>query len=427
MSSLKLEWTTSRRKVTDLIPHDKNPRKMSTGQMEQLKKSLEKFNIVEIPAIDTDNKIIAGHQRLKALQILGRGNEEIDVRVPNRKLTKEEYDQYLIASNAVTGDWDYSLLKDFDLDMLSNTGFDSDELANIWDDNTEVKEETFDEKEELAKIKEATTKVGDLIELGEHRLICGDSTDGKTIKRLCGEHKVSMIYSDPPYNINLDYNKGLGGQQEYGADVTDNRSEVEYIDFLRRTMSAALSATHPDCHVFYWNTEQHIWIVQTLFKELGIRNKRVCLWVKNCQNPTPQVAFSKVYEPCIYGTIGSPYLSKKEQGLNEILNSEVSTGNDVLDELTNIWTMKRLSSVEYSHATSKPPELHKKAILRCTKPGDIILDSFGGSGSTLVAGHQLKRKVFLVEKEPVFCDLIIRRFEKLTGVKAKITNLYEKA
>ena len=227
-----------------------------------------------------------------------------------------------------------------------------------------------------------------------------------------------MIYSDPIYNISLDYNKGLGGRQNYGANVEDTRSEDEYIEFLRNNISSALSVANPDCHVFYWNTEQHIWILQTLYKEFGIRNKRVCLWVKNGSNPTPQVAFGKCYEPCVYGTLGSPYLSSKQQGLTEVLNHDIRSGNDSLDDI-NLWTCRRLSSKDYQHATSKPPELHHKAILRCTKPNDIVLDTFGGSGSTLVGCEQLKRRAYLVELEPVFCDLIIARFEKMTGIKAK--------
>jgi len=420
-----LVWLTVIRKVNDLIPYSKNPRKISKEQMENLKKSLKKFGLAEIPCIDTDNKIIAGHQRIKALQLLGQGEEMIDVRIPNRKLTQEEYDQYLITSNAVTGEWDFELLKDFDLDLLTDIGFDANLLTNIWDDDVSLKDENFDVEKELSKIKTPKTKPGDIIELGSHKLICGDSTNPETLKILFGKEKASMIYSDSVYNINLDYNKGLGGKQNYGGEVIDKRTDEEYKEFLRQSLVAALTVTKPDCHVFYWNTEQQIWIVQTLYRELGISNKRVCLWVKNGHNPTPQVAFNKCYEPCIYGTIGSPYLSKKEQGLTEIFNKDITTGNDSLDEI-NIWTAKRVSSKEYSHATTKPVELHEKAIRRCTKPGDIILDSFGGSGSTLIAGEQLKRKVYLIELEPVFCDLIIKRYEKLTGKKARLINQDEK-
>ena len=413
-----LTWTTVRRKVDDLIPYEKNPRTLSKEQESSLKKSLLQFNLVEIPAIDTNNKIIAGHQRLKVMQLLGRGSEEIDVRIPNRSLTKDEYEKYLLTSNAVTGSWDYDLLKDFDPNLLTDIGFDENILSDIWDKNIETGIEEFDEKKELEKITEPKTRLGDLIVLGNHRVICGDSNDSQVIEKLFGEEKTSMIYSDPIYNISLDYNKGLGGKQNYGANVEDNRSEDEYVEFLRNNISSALSVANPNCHVFYWNTEQHIWILQTLYKEFGIKNKRVCLWVKNGSNPTPQVAFGKCYEPCTYGTLGSPYLSPKQQGLTEVLNHDIRSGNDSLDDI-NLWTCRRLSSKDYQHATSKPPELHHKAILRCTKPNDIVLDTFGGSGSTLIGCEQLKRRAYLVELEPVFCDLIIARFEKMTGIKAK--------
>ncbi len=118
MKNSKLVWHTEKRKIDDLLPYSKNPRTISEKQMSDLKKSLKKFNLVEIPAIDTDGKIIAGHQRVKGLQLLGRGKEEIEVRVPNRKLTQEEYDRYLITSNAVTGDWDFEKLKSFDFDLI---------------------------------------------------------------------------------------------------------------------------------------------------------------------------------------------------------------------------------------------------------------------------------------------------------------------
>lgn len=363
--NVPLVWYTQKRIINNLVPYDKNPRKLSNDQENRLKNSLEKFNLVEIPAIDEDNKIIAGHQRLKVLQILGRGDEEIDVRVPNRKLTKKEYEEYLISSNAISGDWDFELLKEFDLDMLIDIGFDNIDLSKMFD-VPENKEEDFNEEKELADIKEPITKLGDMVILGDHRLICGNSNDPTVLKRLFEDKKASMVYSDPIYNINLNYNKGLSGNQNYGADVEDNRTQSEYIEFLKKNMTVALSVVKKDCHVFYWNTEQNIWIIQTLYNLLNIKNKRVCLWIKNAHNPTPQIAFNKCYEPCVYGTIGSPYLSKNEQGLTEIMNQEIGTRNDSLDDI-NIWTNKRLSSEDYKHATSKPAELHYKAIKKVHK------------------------------------------------------------
>ena len=171
-----------------------------------------------------------------------------------------------------------------------------------------------------------------------------------------------------------------------------------------------------------WCDETYIGLIQELYKELGIENKRVCLWIKNNQNPTPQVAFNKAYESCVYGTKGKPYLNKNIHNFNEVLNKEIGTGNRLLDDIEdylNIWLVKRLPSNLYEHPTEKPVTLHEKPLRRCTKPGDKILDLFGGSGSTLIACQQMKRTAYLVEIEPIFCDLIIRRFEKFTNEKAK--------
>jgi DNA modification methylase len=419
----RLSWHTERRKVSSLLPYEGNPRKLTTKQLQDLKKSLQKFNLVEIPAIDIGNKVIAGHQRLKALQLLNRGDEEIDVRVPNRKLTEEEFKQYLISSNAINGDWDYEKLKSFDLDLLLESGFDQDDLSELWTENLEAEDDDFDEETELKQIKKPKTKVGDLIQLGQHRLICGSSTDPAVLIRLLGDERAAMIYSDPPYNINFNYSGGMSGKQNYGGDVHDSRTDHEYREFIVKTMIAALSVAKPDTHVFYWCDQIYIGLMQELYRELGIANKRVCLWLKNSQNPVPSVAFNKCYEPCVYGVRGKPYITKSIQNLNEVLNKEITTGNNLIEETLDhldVWLVKRLSGKEYEHATSKPPKLHEKAIRRCTKPNDIILDSFSGSGSTMIAAEQLKRRVYAVELEPVFCDLAIKRYEKLTGNKAKV-------
>ncbi len=424
----KLIWHTEERKVNSLLPCSNNPRTISEAQMTSLKKSLKKYNLVEIPAIDADGKILAGHQRVKALQFLGRGHELIDVRVPNRPLTDQEAKQYLIASNALGGDWDFELLKSFDLDLLLDVGFDKDELADLWSEHLQVEEDDFDETKELAAIKSPTTRLGDLIILGSHRLLCGDATDPASFKRLFGEERASMIYSDPVYNIKLSYNLGVGGKQQYGGNVNDNRTDQEYYYFIKKSLECALAVTAADAHIFYWSDQTYIWLIQQLYRELGITNKRVCLWLKNGQNPTPGVAFNKCYEPCTYGVRGKPYIAKGIQNLNEVMNKETTTGNNLLEEALDhldIWTMKRLAGKDYEHATSKPPQLHEKAIRRCTRPGDIILDCYLGSGSTLIAAERLKRRVYATELEPIFCDLTIRRFEKLTGIKAQVIHDHE--
>lgn len=425
----KLSWVTENRKISDLVPNIKNPRTISPSQIEDLKKSLKKFNVVEIPVIDTQNNVIAGHQRLMVLKLLGRENETIEVRVPNRKLTQSEYDQYLLVSNRVHGDWDWDALsKYFDMDTLSLSGFDDIDLSKIFDVKVESKEDTFDEEKELKKIKKITVKTGDIYQLGKHRLICGDSTDPNTVTKLMDGVKVDMINQDPPFNINLSYNKGVGGKKsnkEYGGHVDDDKSDEEYKSFLKSMIQNALSVSKKDCHVFYWCDEKYVWLLQTLYKELGIDNKRLCVWIKNNASPTPQVAFNKVTEFCVYGSIGSPYLAKHLQNINGIANENMTTGNALPEEIfdhLNTWVVKRLPSNEYNHPTQKSPTLHYKAIKRCTKVNDVVLDLTAGSGSIMSACEVLKRKAYMCEREPIFCQLIINRFKQISHEEVRKIN-----
>ena len=419
--------------ITSLKPATYNPRKISKGALVQLKESITRYSVVD-PIIANSapkrtNVVIGGHMRLRAAKDLGHTTiPVVYVHIPS--LAKEK--ELNLRLNRNTGEWDFSKLKTFDSDFLSNIGFSMADLSEIWKENLEAKDDDWDEAKELAKIKKPTTRLGDIIALGGHKLICGDSTNPAVLKRLCGKERAAMIYSDPVYNLKggVDYDKGFSGKQDYGAQVNDNRSFAEYRDLLKNSMVAALAVAKPNTHVFYWSDQTYIGLIQDLYRELGIENKRVCLWLKNAQNPVPSVAFSKCYEPCTYGTRGRPFISDKIQNLNEVLNKEITTGNRLIEETLDhldVWAVKRLSGKDYEHATSKPPKLHEKAIRRCTLPGEIILDSFGGSGSTLIACDQLKRRVYMVELEPRFCDLIIRRYEKLTGTKGRVIgNFHEK-
>ena len=287
-----------------------------------------------------------------------------------------------------------------------------------------MKDNNFNLEKELKKIKKPKTKIGDIIKLGKHRIICGDSGDKEVLKKLFKNEKASMIYSDPPYNISLDYSGGVGGKKDYGGNVNDNRTYQEYYNFIKQRIENGLNFSKKDTHIFYWTDQIYIGLVQDIYSKLNIDNKRVAIWLKNNQNPVPTIAFNKVYEPCVYGIKGKPYLNQNINNLNEVMNKEMGTGNDLLEQVNDfipdVWTAKRLASKDYEHATSKPLDLHEKAIKRCTKPNDIILDSFLGSGSTLLAAEQLGRRVYGCELEPVFCDLIIKRYEKMTGEKVII-------
>jgi len=426
--SKKLDWHTEKRKVKDLILYEKNPRTLSPTQLDGLKRSLKKFNLAELPAINIDGKICAGNQRILALSLLGRSEEEIEVRVPNRLLTEKEFKDYLLTSNRSGGSWNWEkLASEFNLDELLIAGFDSSDMANIFDDNLGVEDDDFQVEKEIENAKKTDIQLGQLFSLGRHRLYCSDSTKPETVKRLVGNSKVNVINNDIPYNLRIKnlYNSGVGGKRNYGGKTNDNKTDQEYRQFIKSLIENGLSVCEENCHIFFWHDEKYTGMLQELYKEAGISQKRLCFWIKGNQNPTPQIAFNKTTELCLYGTIGSPFLSDKIKNLNEVLNKEMTTGNrlieDILDML-DIWMVRRLSANLYTHPTEKPASLYEKSLRRCSKPGDIVLDMTAGSGALMSACEQLKRTAYLVEIEPVFCQLIINRYEKLTNNKAKRIN-----
>lgn len=424
----KLIWHTEKRRTKDLIPYAKNPRLITDDQMHVLEKSLKDFEYVELVAINLDGTIIVGHQRVEAMKRLGRGEEEIEVRVPNRQLTEKEFKAYLLISNRSGGTFDWDILKtDFDdIELLLGSGFDSGDLSHIFDDNLEVTDDSFNEEIELKKIKKTDIKLGDIFSLGKnHFLICADSTDPNTVKKLVGKNKIDLINIDFPYNLGVDYSAGLGGKQNYGGSMNDKKSDPEYKKFLTDILGNALSVTKEDCHVFAWLDEKYIGMMQEIFKTLNINFKRLCLWAKGSHNPTPQIAFNRAVELCMYGIIGKPFLSDKIKNLTEFQNKEIGTGNRLIDDIMDIfqiWLVKRLPGNEYEHSTMKPPTLYEKSLRRCSKVGDAVLDLTAGSGSLMVACEALKRRSYLAEIEPIFCQLIINRFKQISNEKVTKLN-----
>jgi len=422
----RLIWHTEKRRVNDLIRYEKNPRILTPKQLEGLKRSLKKFNIAELPATNVDGTLVAGNQRVLALSLLGRGEEEIEVRVPNRPLTEAEFRDYLLTSNRSGADWDWmKLASEFDISELLTAGFDSQDLSNIFDDNLQIENDDFDEDKEIEYAKKTTIKPGDYFALGRHRLLCSDALDPNAAKKLMGNARADMTNDDIPYNISLSYDRGVGNKKNYGGTMNDNKTDDEYRTFVKSIMQNALAVTKPDAHVMFWCDERYVWLLQTLYRELGIDSKRLLIWIKDNASPTPNVAYNKVTEYVVYGTRGKPFLSDKVRNLNEVMNKEVGTGNrltdDILD-LLNIWLVKRLPGNTYDHPTQKPPSLYEKSLRRCTRPGDIVVDLTAGSGSLLIGCEQLKRTAYLCEVEPVFCQVIINRFKKVSHDQIKKLN-----
>lgn len=408
--------------VDDLRKADYNPRTHTDGDEAHLTTSIDTYGPVEPLVVNAapkrKNIIIGGHFRLEVMRKLGYETVPVVyVHIPDIKREKE----LNLRLNRNVGRWDLEKLGDlFDTEFLLNVGFDDTDLSQIWDDALAAEDDTFDVEAAVKEIKKPKAKPGDLYDLGGHRLLCGDSTDQKTVQRLVGKHRIDMLYCDPPYNISLDYSAGVSNKMQYGGKTNDSRTNDDYRSFLLSTLRNGLMASKEDCHVFTYCDQRYIGMLQLLYPELGVDFKRVVLWIKNNFNMTPQVAFNKCYEPCVYGTRGSPYLSPRAHNFTEILNKEISNGNRTIDDIMDmfdIWLCKRLPTTEYEHPTAKNPTLHERSLRRCTKPGDLVLDLFGGSGSTLIAAHQMKRKCFLMEWDPVFVDVILRRFEAAFSIK----------
>lgn len=420
MQKQKLTWSVTARKVIDLTKNGYNPRKLSESERRDLENSIKEFGAV-VPIVlnigSRTNIIIGGEQRLKIYADLGIA--EVECMIPSRELTLEEEKELNLRLNKNTGSWSEELLKEFDMDMLLDVGFGDEELQNLFDD-VDMTEDDFELDKAIKETPIAKVKSGEIYELGKHRLLVGDSTDEDQVKKLMQDDLADIVWMDPPYNISWDY----GGK--YNGSYKDNKSEEEYSEFISKSMETAKKFAKPDSHFFYWSDPNSIGLTQSLYGKHGIKKRRVCLWIKSNQNCTPKIAWNRLYEPCTYGTVNEPYLNPNFRNANEILNQEVTTGNQVLDELQDmidLWLVKRDNTQSYLHPTQKPVSLNEKPFKRCSAPGHIIFSGFAGSGSDLIACEQLNRVWRGVEKDLVFATIIIDRWEKFTNLKAK--KIYE--
>ena len=388
----KLTWETKKVKVKDLIQLDINPRKISEQKKQKLVESLEKFNLVEIPAVNTDLQIIGGNQRVTALLLVGRGEEEIDVRFPNRKLTKKEVKEYAIISNTHAGEFDFEILDlEFADISIGELGFE----IEGWDDwknkqdtllAGEAQEDDFDVPEGGI---ETDIVLGDLFEIGEHRLLCGDSTCSDTVAKLMNGNKADMVFTDPPYGI--DYSGGrtqVVETKNYGKLMNDDLQGVELGDLIS--------------NVFLFNKQEaDVYI---------------------CVSPKMQKPFLDFIENSNKTIDAVIVWDKKQPGLGYMAYRRqcefilfVKGGNFKKGDTSDfdLWSISRDNGQDYVHGTQKPIAVPSRAINNSSKKDDLVLDYFGGSGSTMVASHQLKRKCYGMELDSKYVEVIVQRMIKL--------------
>jgi DNA modification methylase len=435
----KLSWHTEQRKVRDLIPYEANPRKLTEEQARQLQKSIERFNLISIPTIDTDNKLVGGHQRIKTLHVLGRSDEVIDVRVPNRKLTDEEFKEINLRENKNTGEFDFDMLGFFDEEMLKDVGFSSKELDKITGDDEE-EEDDFDEEEILALPPKS--KYGDVYECGDHIVMCGDATKEEDVDKLLAGERAAMVFTDPPYNI--DYQGGMNthGQNKRKGIQNDKMSKDSFATFLDGVCTQLNRVS--DGAIYICMSSVEIDTLKKSFEQTGGHFQSFIIWVKNTFTLS-RSDWQNQYEPMLYGwpkgVKNHYFVNWRDEGnvwddikgvkpvydgskttikLGDFhleLDGEITGKICSKKECTDIWREKKPAKSDL-HPTMKPIKLVAKAIKASSVRDNIVLDTFAGSGSTLIACEGLGRKCRTMELDPKYVDVIVARWEALTKLKA---------
>ena len=392
--------------IEELKEAEYNPRKNLTPDDEEykkIKKSIIEFGYVAPLIVNKDMTVIGGHQRLKVLKELGY--TEIECNMVDLDKNKEK--ALNIALNKITGEWDddkleelLSELKDTDID-LDITGFSFDEVDNILKDVTGSKEDDFDLEETLRKIEEPVTKVGDIWVLGKHRLMCGDSTSKQDMEKLMNNNKSDMVFTDPPYLMNFDGNVHEDGSKSFnaihGKIKNDNMTREQGDEFILKLFENIKEYNKGAYYVCFYRLGLD-YIFRALDK-LNNRYKALIIWNKGNHTLSNSDYMSK-YEPIVYGWFTSHLFYGNRSNFD-------------------IWDIERTKKNDL-HPTMKPVDLIVEAIKNSSKVEDIILDLFGGSGTTLIASEQTQRVCYIMELEPKYCDVIIKRWENLTGEKAKL-------
>lgn len=405
------EITTVSVPITELKPAEYNPREMSRHDFEALKRSLSEFGFVDPVIVNKDNSIIGGHQRVKAAIELGI--EKVPVVYVD--LSPEKAKVLNLALNRIHGDWDKEKLKALlsELDNLSVdltlTGFNFEELSTLLDF---CQEDNFQPED-----KPVITKRGDVYILGKHRLMCGDSRNIDDVSKLMDGKQARLVFTDPPYNVDYHSPAGLSyDSKKFGASgkiFNDNLSDKECLAFYQDVLKNLYAVTTDDATIYWWFANRHFRLNQQAFETNGWRISQVIIWVKNSAVFSQGQDYHRMYEPCLVG-----WKKGKRHFYNAYLNNLKDVFNldrESFEELFDLWYEKRDVTTEYIHPTQKPVRLAQRAIKRNSAPGDIVVDVFGGSGSTLIACDQLHRTAYLLELDPKFCDAIVDRWKKFTG------------
>ena len=377
--------------ITKLVPYVNNARTHSPEQITKLRASLREFGFINPVIIDRDFNVIAGHGRILAAK--EEGIKEVPCVFADH-LTEAQKKAYIIADNRMAMDagWDEELLRveieslqGMDFDPLL-TGFDEKELAALFDDGIEAKEDDFDVDAELEK--PCFSRLGDVWTLGRHRLVCGDSTKPETYTMLMGETKANLVITDPPYNVNYE---GSAGKIK-----NDNMAGEKFYEFLLAAFKNMESVMATDASIYVFHADTEGLNFRRAFADAGFYLSGCCIWKKQSL-VLGRSPYQWQHEPVLYGFLKNgkhPWYSDRKQ--------------------TTIWEFDRPKKSE-THPTTKPVGLIAYPIKNSSMSNCIVLDPFGGSGSTLIACEQTNRICYTIELDEKFADVIVNRYIEQAG------------
>lgn len=381
-----MKWILQTRKIKDLKPHSKNPRTLSKYDAAHLSKSLEKFGLIDKPIISGD-QIIGGHQRISILKKLR--HKEVECYVSEEPLSQEDIDELNICLNRNQGEWDFDILANqWDGQQLLDYGFTPEELCF---DADALFQDAIDE-EKIEEPVTPKTKLGDIYQLGDHYLACGDSTDQNIVERLFNGKKPIVMVTDPPYGVNYDpqwRNKSDLGIQKGDYILNDERSSWK-----------ETYALFPGQVAYVWHSALHSNVFFNDLIECGFEIKGQIIWAKQ-HFALSRGDYNWQHEPCFYAI---------RKGCNH--NWQGSRKESTLWEISslNSFGSSQTEDANCNHAAQKPLECMARPIRNNTAEGESVYDPFLGSGTTLIAAASLNRKCYGIELEPKFCDMIVQRW-----------------
>lgn len=377
--------------IDELKAYEKNPRKNKKA-IPLVAKSIKEFGFNNPVVIDKDNVIVCGHTRVLAAQELQM--KEVPVIMVD-DLSPAQVKAFRLADNKVAeiAEWDFDLLGEELLDLqgdfnMEDFGFDIPDISE------DAKEDDFDI--DAAIPEEPKSKLGQIYKLGNHRLMCGDSTSAEDVAKLMNEHQADLLITDPPYNV--DYEGGTGLKIE--NDHQDNES---FHKFLFDVFTNAMSSLKTGASFYVWYASREVVNFQTSLEEAGFQVREELIWNKNSLVLGRQ-DYQWKHEPCLYGwKDGASHCWYNDRKQTTVLDFDRPTASKI-------------------HPTMKPIPLFDYQIKNSSKQGDIVLDLFGGSGTTIMACEQNGRTAYSMEFDPRYVDAIINRWETFTGQKAELVS-----